>query len=91
MEYRIKGNRVIVVQEQLNQYLNTKILELTSMATNLIMSLIIISLLVVFNYLMVPTYVFLALILVPLVTRCFLLTKVESWVRKFFGELLQLT
>ena len=91
MEYRIKGNRVIVVQEQLNEYLNTKILELTSMATNLILSIIIISLLVVFNYLMVPTYVFLALILVPLVTRGFLLTKVESWVRKFFGELLQLT
>ena len=65
MEYRIKGNRVIVVQEQLNEYLNSKILELTSMATNLILSLIIISLLVVFNYLMVPTYVFRTLILVP--------------------------
>ena len=90
MHYRIKGQRVLINQTELVEYMEKKVLDLSSMAGDLIISLIIVSAVVLLNYMLVPYYFLFLLILVPLLARGFVHTKVESWMRKFFRELLEM-
>jgi len=91
MDYRIKGDRVMINRAGLGQYMEKKVLELSSMAANLIISLIITSLVVLINYIIVPFYYLFLLILIPLVARGFIHSRVESWMRRFFAELLEMS
>jgi hypothetical protein len=91
MHYRIKGQRVLINQAEFGEYMEKKVLELSSMAGDLIISLIIVSAVVLLNYMLVPYYFLFLLILVPLLARGFIHTKVESWMRRFFGELLEMS
>ena len=90
MHYRIKGQRVLINQTELGEYMEKKVLDLSSMAGDLIISLIIVSAVVLLNYMLVPYYFLFILILVPLLARGFVHSKVESWMRKFFRELLEM-
>jgi hypothetical protein len=91
MEYRIKGNKVVLDQAELSEYIQKKTLELISMGTNLIISLIIVSLLVILNYMMLPYYYLFLPILIPLLGRGFIQSKVDSYLRGLLKELLELT
>jgi hypothetical protein len=91
MHYRIKGQRVLINQTELGEYMEKKVLDLSSMAGDLIISLIIVSAVVLLNYMLVPYYFLFILILVPLLARGFVHSKVESWMRKFFRELLEMS
>ena len=91
MHYRIKGQRVLINQTELGEYLEKKVLDLSSMAGDLIMSLVIVSAVVFLNYMLVPYYFLFLLILVPLLARGFIHSKVESWMRRFFRELLEMS
>ena len=91
MHYRIKGQRVLINQTELVEYMEKKVLDLSSMAGDLIISLIIVSAVVLLNYMLVPYYFLFLLILVPLLARGFIHTKVESYMRRFFRELLEMS
>ena len=91
MHYRIKGQRVLINQTELGEYMEKKVLELSSMAGDLIISLIIVSGVVLLNYMLVPYYFLFLLILVPLLARGFIHSKVESYMRRFFRELLEMS
>ena len=91
MHYRIKGQRVLINQTELGEYMEKKVLDLSSMAGDLIISLIIVSAVVLLNYMLVPYYFLFLLILVPLLARGFVHSKVESWMRRFFRELLEMS
>ena len=91
MHYRIKGQRVLINQTELGEYMEKKVLDLSSMAGDLIISLIIVSAVVLLNYMLVPYYFLFILILVPLLARGFIHTKVESYMRRFFRELLEMS
>ena len=91
MHYRIKGQRVLINQTELVEYMEKKVLDLSSMAGDLIISLIIVSAVVLLNYMLVPYYFLFVLILVPLLARGFVHSKVESWMRRFFRELLEMS
>ena len=80
----------MINQTELVEYMEKKVLDLSSMAGDLIISLIIVSAVVLLNYMLVPYYFLFLLILVPLLARGFVHTKVESWMRKFFRELLEM-
>ncbi|MEJ2366427.1 MAG: hypothetical protein P8075_03975 [Deltaproteobacteria bacterium] len=90
MHYRVKGQRVLINQTELVEYMEKKVLDLSSMAGDLIISLIIVSAVVFLNYMLVPYYFLFLLILVPLLSRGFVHSKVESWMRRFFSELLEM-
>ena len=68
-----------------------KILDISSMAGDLIISLIIVSAVVILNYMFVPFYFLFLLVLVPLLGRGFIHSRVESWMRRFFRELLEMS
>jgi len=87
MEYRIKGNRVSIDRNELRSYLDAKVRELAAMATNLVMSLVIVSVVVVFNYMMVPTFVYFSVILIPVFGRGWLLAWLDNWLRRLFADL----
>ena len=91
MHYRIKGQRVLINQTELVEYMEKKVLDLSSMAGDLIISLIIVSGVVFLNYMLVPYYFLFLLILVPLLARGFVHSKVESWMRRFFRELMEMS
>jgi len=91
MHYKIKGQRVLINQAEFGEYMEKKVLELSSMAGDLIISLIIVSAVVLLNYMLIPYYFLFLLILVPLLARGFIHSKVESWVRRFFKELLEMS
>ena len=81
----------MINQTELIEYMEKKVLDLSSMAGDLIISLIIVSGVVFLNYMLVPYYYLFVLILVPLLARGFVHSKVESWMRKFFRELLEMS
>ena len=81
----------MINQTELGEYLEKKVLDLSSMAGDLIMSLVIVSAVVFLNYMLVPYYFLFLLILVPLLARGFIHSKVESWMRRFFRELLEMS
>ena len=81
----------MINQTELVEYMEKKVLDLSSMAGDLIISLIIVSGVVFLNYMLVPYYFLFLLILVPLLARGFIHSKVESWMRRFFRELLEMS
>lgn len=81
----------MINQTELVEYMEKKVLDLSSMAGDLIISLIIVSAVVLLNYMLVPYYFLFLLILVPLLARGFVHSKVESWMRRFFRELLEMS
>ena len=81
----------MINQTELVEYMEKKVLDLSSMAGDLIISLIIVSAVVLLNYMLVPYYFLFLLILVPLLARGFIHTKVESYMRRFFRELLEMS
>ena len=81
----------MINQTELGEYMEKKVLDLSSMAGDLIISLIIVSAVVFLNYMLVPYYFLFLLILVPLLARGFIHSKVESWMRKFFRELMEMS
>ena len=81
----------MINQTELVEYMEKKVLDLSSMAGDLIISLIIVSAVVFLNYMLVPYYFLFLLILVPLLARGFVHSKVESWMRRFFRELLEMS
>ena len=80
----------MINQTELGEYMEKKVLDLSSMAGDLIISLIIVSAVVLLNYMLVPYYFLFLLILVPLLARGFVHSKVESWMRRFFRELMEM-
>ena len=81
----------MINQTELVEYMEKKVLDLSSMAGDLIISLIIVSGVVFLNYMLVPYYFLFLLILVPLLARGFVHSKVESWMRRFFRELMEMS
>jgi len=83
-----KGKKVLMNEEELQEYMSLKLNELAGLVSNLTIALIMTSLLVVFNFLRVGDMYFYALILIPLVARWYIVGVVNKWLRKNFKELL---
>jgi hypothetical protein len=90
MEHQIKGNKVILTQGALKEYLERKIAELSAVAANIVMALIMVSLLVILNSIKVPYYYLFAVILIPILGRGFCQSWIDGWLQRFFRELLEI-
>lgn len=84
-----KGSTVVLEEAELKEYIDSRLREYSGVLTNGVMALIMISLIVVFNFLQVPEMVYLSLILIPLLGRHFFLQLVMNWLRKQFREILE--
>ena len=83
-----KGKKVLMNEEELQEYMSRKINELAGLFSNITIALIMTSLLVVFNFLRAKDMYFYALILIPLVARWYIAGMVNKWLRKKFEALL---
>ena len=83
-----KGKKVLMNEEELQEYMSLKLNELAGLVSNITIALIMTSLLVVFNFLRARDMYFYALILIPLVARWYIAGMVNKWLRKKFEALL---
>ena len=81
---------MIVSHSQLNDYLAHKLDDLSNFLTNLITAFIILTVFAVMQTFKVPAIYLLGLILLPLVARGIIYSKVESNLHKKFEDLLNL-
>ena len=88
LERQIKGKKVLLVESELQEYMSAKLNELTGLAANVVTALVMVSLMVVFNYIKARDIFYYALILLPLVGRWFLGDLIKKWLTKKFKELL---
>ena len=90
LEYRRKGDKLIVNQTKLNEYLEKKLRDLGMFMSNVITALIIISVMVVIQTFKASDVFLYALILLPLVARGFIYTRIEKSLHKRFAELIDM-
>jgi len=83
-----KGKKVLMNEEELQEYMSAKLNELAGLLSNMAIALIMTSLLVVFTFLRAGDMYIYALILLPLVGRWYMGGMVNKWLRKKFKELL---
>ena len=83
-----KGKKVLMNEEELQEYMSVKLNELAGLLSNMAIALIMTSLLVVFTFLRAGDMYFYALILIPLVGRWYMGGMVNKWLKKKFKELL---
>ena len=83
-----KGKKVLMNEEELQEYMSLKLNELAGLVSNITIALIMTSLLVVFNFLKAKDIYFYALIFIPLVARWYIVGMVNKWLRNKFKELL---
>jgi hypothetical protein len=83
-----KGKKVLMNEEELQEYMSAKLNELAGLLSNMAIALIMTSLLVVFTFLRAGDMYIYALILLPLVGRWYMGGMVNKWLKKKFKELL---
>ncbi len=83
-----KGGKITFDEGKLSDYMNLRIGQLAGFLSNITLSLTVVSLLVVLDYLKVPDLYLFSLILIPLLGRNYVVSWYDSWLRKTFKELL---
>jgi hypothetical protein len=83
-----KGKKLLMNEEELQEYMSVKLNELAGLLSNMAIALIVTSLLVVFTFLRAGDMYIYGLILLPLVGRWYMGGMVNKWLRKKFKELL---
>ena len=90
LDYKRKGDRLIINQTQLNKYLEQRFRDLGMFISSIIVALVIISVLVVIQTFRASDIFLYGLILIPLLARGFIYTRIEKYLYKRFAELLEL-
>ena len=90
LDYKRKGDMLIVNQTSLNEYLDKKLRDLGMFLSNVITALVIVSVMVVIQTFKASDIYLYALILLPLIARGFIYARVERSLQKKFAELLEL-
>ena len=83
-----KGKKIILNEEELQEYMSVKLNELAGLASNMTIALSMTSLVVVFTFFKAGDMYFYAIILLPLVARWYVGGMLNKWLRKKFKEIL---
>ncbi len=83
-----KGKKIILNEEELQEYMSVKLNELAGLASNMTIALIMTSLVIVFTFFKAGDMYFYAIILIPVVGRWYIGGMLNKWLRKKFKELL---
>lgn len=83
-----KGKKVLLHESELQEYMSAKLNELTGLASNMVIALIMISMIVVLDFFKSNDYYFYALLLIPLVGRWYIGDIIKRWLKNKFKELL---
>ncbi|MBW2321011.1 MAG: hypothetical protein JRF31_09265 [Deltaproteobacteria bacterium] len=86
-----KGKKVLLYESELKEYMSAKLNDLTGLASNVVIALVMVSLIVVLTFFKSRDYYFYALVLLPIIGRRFVGDIVNRWLKNKFKELLILT
>jgi len=88
LQRQIKGKKVLLVESELQEYMSAKLNEITGLAANVVTALIMVSLVVVLDFIKAGNIFYYALILFPLAGRWYAGDLIKKWLRNKFKELL---
>jgi hypothetical protein len=83
-----KGKKVLMEESELQEYMSAKLQKLTGLFANVVTALILVSLLVIFDFIKAKDFFYYALFLLPLIGRYYIVNMIIKWMRKMFKELL---
>ena len=83
-----KGKKVLLFESELKEYMSAKLNELTGLASNVVIALVMVSLIVVLTFFKSRDYYFYALVLLPIIGRRFVGDIIYRWLKNKFKELL---
>ena len=83
-----KGKKLLIKETELHAYMDTKLQEITRLASSVTLSLIMITLLAILTIFKAGDIFLYALILLPLVGRVYVRDMISKWLRKKFQELI---
>lgn len=83
-----KGKKLLLIEAELKQYMDTKLQEITSLASSVIVALVMVTMVAVLTVFKAGDVFLYVLILVPLLVRRYVNDMVTSWLRKKFRELI---
>lgn len=83
-----KGKKVLLYESELKEYMSAKLNDLTGLASNVVIALVMVSLIVVLTFFKSRDYYFYALVLLPIIGRRFVGDIVNRWLKNKFKELL---
>jgi hypothetical protein len=83
-----KGQKLLLYESELHEYISLKLNELTGLASNLVTALVMVSLIVVLTFFKARDFFFYALILLPIIARWFIGDIINRWLKNKFKELL---
>jgi hypothetical protein len=83
-----KGKKVLMEESELQEYMSAKLRELTGLFSNVLIALIMVSMIVIFNFVNARDFFYYALILLPIIGRYYVGDLIMKWLSKQFKELL---
>ncbi len=83
-----KGKKLLIKETELYEYMDTKIQEITRLASSVTLALVVITLLAIVNIFKAGDIYLYALIAVPLIGRGYTNNMISNWLRKKFQELI---
>ena len=83
-----KGKKLLLIEAELKEYMDNKLQEITSLASNVVIALFMVTMVAVLTVLRAGDIFLYLLILAPLVVRRYVNDMVTSWLRKKFQELI---
>jgi len=83
-----KGNKLLIKEAELHAYMDTKIQEITRLASSVTLALVVITILAIINIFKARDLYLYALIALPLIGRVYVNDKISNWLRNKFQELI---
>ena len=83
-----KGKKLLLKEYELKEYMNTKLAEISKLASSVITSFIMVTILAILTIFKSGDIYLYGLIILPLVARSYVYTKVNKWLQKIFQELI---
>lgn len=84
-----KGKKILLRELEFKEYMNKKLDELTGLAANTVVALIMVSMIVLLTAFKANDYFFWALLLLPLVGRHYVGNMLNRWLKRQFKDLLE--
>ncbi len=83
-----KGKKLLLKEAELTAYMDTKLNEISKLASSVITSFIMVTILAILTIFKAGDIYLYALIILPLVARSYVFNMVNKWLQKRFQELI---
>lgn len=83
-----KGKKLVLKEAELKAYMDTKLIEITKLASSVITSFIMVTILAILTIFKAGDIYLYGLIILPLVARSYVYNKVNRWLQKQFQEII---